>query len=161
MSGTNLITLLPPNLLTKSGYMSTVNVLANKQRVAILFGSNWCSACQNFTPTLVNFYSNITQMYGNNIPIEIIYVSLDKSKQEFDSYYAKMPWTAIPFEQSKQVLNLFGQNFDGSIPQMMIMDVQTSQFIDTDGQNKVHQLKINQQLNDPQSINNLLNFWLK
>lgn len=161
MSATNFISLLPQNLLTKSGYTPTRNVLGNKKRVAIVFGAQWCSACQGFTPTLTTFYSNMKQMYGNNYPIEIIYVSLDKSKQEFENYYAKMPWVTIPFEQTKQVLNLFDQYFDGSIPQLMIIDVQTSQFIDTDGQNKVHQLKINQQLNDPQAINNLLNFWLQ
>lgn len=159
MSATNFINLLPPNLLTKRGYIPTAQVLANKKRVGIYFGSNWCPSCINFTPTLVNLYSNIVQMYGDNIPIEIIYVSLDKSKQEFDNYYAKMPWAAIPFEYAKQVLNLFGQNFDGSIPQLMIIDVQTCQFIDSNAHNTVHQLKNNRQINDPNSIINLINNW--
>jgi nucleoredoxin len=44
---------------------------------------------------LANVYKHLK---NENKKIEIIYISSDKSQQEFDDNFAEMPWLAIPFD---------------------------------------------------------------
>eukprot|EP00045_Choanoeca_perplexa_P001209 m.18388 g.18388 ORF g.18388 m.18388 type:complete len:166 (-) comp10800_c0_seq1:115-612(-) len=65
--------------------------------VGIYFSAHWCPPCRGFTPKLAEFYKSL-QASGK--PFEIIFVSSDRSPQEFGSYLQEMPWLAVPFAQS-------------------------------------------------------------
>lgn len=70
----------------------TSEVVGNQKFVLLYFSASWCPPCKRFSPILVEFYNK----HAKEEKIEIVYVSSDKSIQEFQQYYNKMPWTAIP-----------------------------------------------------------------
>ena len=67
--------------------------LASAEIIGIYFSAHWCPPCRQFTPKLVKTYN---AMKSRGAPIEILFISADKSKEEFDSYFASMPWIAHP-----------------------------------------------------------------
>ena len=157
---TNLTNLISQRLLTKTGVTSTSDHLRDKKRVAFYFSSGSCSHCRTFTPQLSQFYSIVNQLYPNK-PLEIIFVSLDGSQREFNDYYNKMLWTAIPHDQSAHVLKLFNGYFNGSVPHVLICDVSTSNIIDNEAYEKLYSLFNTNKIQDVNEINNLLNIWFK
>jgi hypothetical protein len=64
-----------------------------------------CSPCKGFTPGLVEFYKKSRDEKN----FEVIFVSMDKSEEDFKKYYAEMPWLALSFEakQIKVYLHLY------------------------------------------------------
>lgn len=86
--------LVGSKLLTKAGgeLESTDKLLAGKELILLYFSANWCPPCQIFSPRLIEFYKKSAEK-GN---FEVIYVSSDKTVTEFESYYGRMPWLAIP-----------------------------------------------------------------
>merc|ERR1712199_73167 len=64
----------------------------SKPYVGLYFSAHWCPPCRQFTPMLVDAYKK--HLKAKNL--EVIFVSADKSPQEFAEYYGTMPWLAIP-----------------------------------------------------------------
>jgi nucleoredoxin len=55
--------------------------------------------------------------------LEIIFVSSDRDSTSFNSYYKKMPWLALPFNEASTVGRSLGQKFGVSgIPTLVILD---------------------------------------
>ena len=52
-----------------------------------------CPPCQEFTPIFADLY-NETNADGKQF--EVIFFSGDKTQEEYDKYYADMPWLALP-----------------------------------------------------------------
>jgi nucleoredoxin len=67
----------------------------NGKFVAFYFSASWCPPCQGFTPQLGETYKSIV---ASGQEFEIIFVSSDRSEDEFKQYYQKMPFAALPFE---------------------------------------------------------------
>lgn len=70
------------------------NPLKEKQMVCLFFGAGWCPICQTFLPKLIEFYNEV------NIEekvLEIIYISKDKTKEDFDEFIKEMPWLCMEF----------------------------------------------------------------
>jgi thiol-disulfide isomerase/thioredoxin len=61
----------------------------------IYFSAEWCGPCKQFTPMLIKAYETLK---ARGVQFEVIYVSADKTKEEFDKYSATMPWLALPYE---------------------------------------------------------------
>ena len=158
MSSSSFLNLLPQTLQTKNGPRYTRDVLNGKKKVAMYFSASWCSACVAFTPKLTQYYSNTGKIYGSN-PVEIIWVSLEKDPQKHNEYYQKMPWTALSQSDAAQMISLFGQSFDGSIPYLAIVDIDTSNIIDNDAYSKISNLVTSSGVNNPQEIAKLLDLW--
>eukprot|EP00798_Chlamydomonas_sp_ICE-L_P011141 gene11141-18759_t len=86
--------------------------------VGLYFSAHWCPPCKSFTPKLAQVYDDVLK---KDLPFEIIFVSSDKSKSEFDRYYAEMPWTAVPFTSSA-VRSKLGKTFGlQGIPTLVIV----------------------------------------
>ena len=86
--------------------------------VGILFSGSWCGPCKQFLPHLVKAYENLR---AQNKDFEIVFVSADKNQEEFDAYFAKMPWLAVPFSDEKprsELSQLFGVK---GIPTLVIL----------------------------------------
>ena len=62
--------------------------------LGLFFSSEWCPPCKNFLNMLKDFYSEVN-IDGKEC--EIMYVSMDKSEDEFRDHYSQMPWLTIPF----------------------------------------------------------------
>jgi len=61
------------------------DVLKNKAGVGFYFSAHWCPPCRQFTPRLAQAYAD-SRNPGSGNGIEIIFVSSDRTEQEFLSY---------------------------------------------------------------------------
>ena len=52
-----------------------------------------CPPCRDFTPVFADLYNELN---ADEKVIEVLFVSGDKTQEEYDSYYAEMPWLAFP-----------------------------------------------------------------
>ena len=53
----------------------------------------------NETSKLVPIYEQITASKGGDF--EVVFVSFDKNEEDFNAYFATMPWLAIPFSDAE------------------------------------------------------------
>lgn len=67
--------------------------------IGLYFSAKWCIPCVNFTPKLVTIYHKIKQTLSNE-DFEIVFISSDRDQESFESYFATMPWLALPFGDS-------------------------------------------------------------
>ena len=68
----------------------------------LYFSAHWCPPCRKFTPILATAYnahdlSSRDGNTGNDVAttadeIEVIFISLDSVKSEYDAYRSNMPW---------------------------------------------------------------------
>ena len=94
--------MLSANLVDKQGRPATLDVQGKV--IALYFSAHWCPPCRHFTPRLGKSYEsrkNSRAQQGLPQDFEVIFVSADKSKEEFNNYFSQM---AFPF----------AVNFDGS-----------------------------------------------
>ncbi|ORC90181.1 tryparedoxin [Trypanosoma theileri] len=123
-------------LLSKSGEVP-LSSLAGKT-VFFYFSASWCPPCRGFTPTLVEFY----EKFHSSKNFEVVLVSWDEEASEFETYYGKMPWLALPFANRSEVEAL-GRAFDvDSIPRLVAVNADTGAVVSTRGRERL--------LNDPE-----------
>lgn len=67
--------------------------------ICLLFSANWCRPCRTFTPLLVQLYNTLQK---RDEKLEIIFISLDHDKNEFEQYLQTMPWLAAPYDTELQ-----------------------------------------------------------
>jgi nucleoredoxin len=96
--------------------------------IALYFSASWCPPCQRFTPILTEFYKTAKK---SKLGFEIVYVSSDRSIEEFEEYYGKMPWLAIPSKEgSAQIKTKLAESLGVSgIPALAVIDTKTGEFI--------------------------------
>jgi nucleoredoxin len=121
--------LLGPKLLTKVGAPSkpTAELMKGKELVALYFSASWCPPCKAFSPVLADFYKSCAEKSG----LAIVYISSDKTVEEFEGYYSKMPYLAIPCQEGcAAIKNNLAQTLGiQGIPVLIVLDVQTGEFI--------------------------------
>lgn len=71
--------------------------------LGLYFSAHWCPPCRSFTPELARKYTKYKQQYPS---FEIVFVSSDRSENDFDSYFSEMPWLALPFNEEGKKVNL-------------------------------------------------------
>jgi len=121
--------ILGPKLLTKAGKpeQDTAKLFKDKEILCLYFSASWCPPCKAFSPILGDFYNAIAKQ-GK---LEIVFVSSDRTIPEFEGYYKKMPYLAIPSTPgSAQIKNSLAQqlNIQG-IPMLIVLDAKTGDFI--------------------------------
>ncbi|KAE8731405.1 DC1 domain-containing protein isoform 3 [Hibiscus syriacus] len=87
--------LLDPTLTRKVPIDSLIG-----KTVGLYFSAQWCIPCSKFTPKLISIYHKIRQSLeekGGGDDFDIVFVSCDRDQSSFVSYYATMPWLALPF----------------------------------------------------------------
>lgn len=90
-----LSNLFPSQLLSRrSASVSTREALAGKV-IGVYFSAHWCGPCRNFTPKLAALYN---ECKASSRPFEVVFCSGDNSEDEFNSYFASMPWLAINYD---------------------------------------------------------------
>lgn len=100
----------------------TVDSLAGKT-VGLYFSAQWCPPCLKFTPKLISVYQKIKQTLAEgkeDEDFEIVLVSSDHDQAAFESYFATMPWLALPF--GDQTIKELTRYFDiRAIPWLVIL----------------------------------------
>lgn len=62
--------------------------------VGLYFGAHWCPPCCAFTKKLREVYNELTTLRPGSL---VIFISMDRSKEEFQASLTAMPWFAIPY----------------------------------------------------------------
>ena len=92
----------------------------------LYFSAHWCPPCRAFTPKLAEFYKTTKGK------VEIVFISSDNTKPEFEEYFGLMPWLALPFD-ARTEKDVLAQKFkvDG-IPMLVLIDAE-GKVITTEG----------------------------
>ena len=83
----------------------------------LYISAKWCPLCVTFTPVLIDFYNEI------NIEeklLEIIFISRDKTKDEFEEVYKEMPWLAFQYGDSRMKKLIEAHDVKG-IPVLIVL----------------------------------------
>jgi len=109
--------LLGSEFLGKEGMVGRPGI--EGKTLGVYFSAHWCGPCRGFTPTLSKVYNKLKEKGQNDF--EIIFVSGDRSKSEFDEYHSEMPWLAIPFGDKR--IEQLNQRFEvNGIPHLVILN---------------------------------------
>jgi len=73
---------------------SPLRPLRSPPQLGLYFSAHWCPPCKAFTPKLIDTYKALKK--GGRDDFEFIFVSSDRSTEEFTDYFKTMPWIAIP-----------------------------------------------------------------
>lgn len=107
------------NLIRNDGTSVPVAYLSELKYVLLYFSAHWCPPCQRFTPKLVEFYKVLRNEHKD---VDIVYLSSDKSEAEFNQYFAKMPWLALPFDERNIKTKLSGKFKVEGIPTLLLLN---------------------------------------
>mmetsp|Transcript_70111 Transcript_70111/g.222256 ORF Transcript_70111/g.222256 Transcript_70111/m.222256 type:complete len:328 (+) Transcript_70111:38-1021(+) len=103
--------------------------------LALYFSAVWCGPCQAFTPVLSDKYSSLK---ADGKKFQVVFVSSDKSQEDFDGYFKKMPWLALPFAQ-RDVKKMLSRKFKvRGIPTLVLLAADGS-VISTEGREEIMQ----------------------
>ena len=119
-------------LVDKSGATYGKEKLAGKA-IGLYFSAHWCPPCRAFTPTLAKYYEE-----GLKDKMELVFVSSDRDKDQYQEYLNEMPWLALPFDKRKQkeeLSEIFGVE---GIPSFCIID-ENGMLITDNGRSKVEE----------------------
>lgn len=103
----------------KEGNKVTLEDLKKNTHLALYFSAHWCGPCRNFTPKLAKLYNAMVERYkneGKEQDFAFIFVSSDRTVEDFKSYYSEMPWYALDKEAENFALikatlsSMFGVN---------------------------------------------------
>jgi len=131
MTTTAFTQLLGDKLQSQDGTVGTVDALAGKH-VALYFSAHWCPPCKRFTPELAKSYESHLKAKG----LEIVFVSSDRDEDAFNSYYAEMPWLALPYAERDLKAKLSKKFKVSGIPTLVVLD-ESGELITADGREAV------------------------
>ncbi|GKZ00387.1 hypothetical protein MPSEU_000991700 [Mayamaea pseudoterrestris] len=147
--------LLGPKLLKSiNDSTSTSSLLKDTKLVGLYFSAHWCPPCQSFTPILKKFYENTSRQ-----DIQFVYISSDKTLDEFKNYYGSMPWLAVPTdaEAAKLKGELATKIRLMGIPTLVILDAKTGHFITNQARQQVYDARVSTTKDDAQKV---VDVWL-
>ena len=106
--------------------------LKTSKLIGVYFSAHWCPPCRGFTPQLVQFYNEVNKTEQT---MEIVFVTSDRSEEDFNNYFKEMPWIALPFgdERIQSLKTLFSVR---GIPMFVVMKSDGT-LITQDGRNDV------------------------
>lgn len=87
----------------------TADLLKGKNAVAIYFSASWCGPCKQFTPVLAQLYKSLNK---KGKKFEVVWLSRDRSSEEFLSYYQQMPWLAVTLQNVQPVLEKLAPKYE-------------------------------------------------
>lgn len=107
-------------LVTKSGAKAPADALKGKV-IALYFSAQWCPPCRAFTPNLRKFYETLK---ADNQPIEIVFVSFDRSEKDFKDYFENLhgDWLAVDYNAKESVEDLRDRYQALMIPSLLVVD---------------------------------------
>ncbi|XP_064651361.1 tryparedoxin-like [Lineus longissimus] len=100
--------------------------------LGLYVSASWCGPCRKFTPQLVAFYNRMRAKVGSNF--QVIFISRDKTEDEFRDYFAAMPWLAMPYNKEKADVIKTKLEIK-SIPSFILFDSESGKIIQKNGRN--------------------------
>jgi thioredoxin-related protein len=80
----------------------------NDKYILLYFGASWCGSCNSISGENGNG-TNIHNKLKEDL--SIIYISYDKTEEDFNKYIQKMPWFFIPYKQNSKERSKFLDKF--------------------------------------------------
>ena len=82
---------------TKTGDVKPQDAFANAKMIGIYFSMHNCPPCRQFTPIFAELFNEVNKETENGKrEFEVVFVSGDKTDDEYNEYYGEMPWYALP-----------------------------------------------------------------
>ena len=85
-------------LKSKKGDVSPADAFSGPKVICVYFSMHNCPPCREFTPVFAELYKETNE---SERLIEVVFVSGDKTQEEYDKYYDEMPWLALPFRDAR------------------------------------------------------------
>ena len=74
-------------------------VFEGTKYVGLFFSADWCPPCKLMMRPLKNFYTDANL---EKRQFEVLFVSSDKQKDQWNEHYKQMPWLALQFDSPKR-----------------------------------------------------------
>eukprot|EP01012_Entosiphon_sulcatum_P014051 TRINITY_DN19176_c0_g1_i1.p2 TRINITY_DN19176_c0_g1~~TRINITY_DN19176_c0_g1_i1.p2 ORF type:complete len:331 (+),score=76.99 TRINITY_DN19176_c0_g1_i1:115-1107(+) len=87
-------------VVDNKGEVTPVSRLRELDAIGLYFSAHWCPPCRLFTPQLVEAYKRYTGARG--LRFDILFVTSDKTQQQFDEYFREMPWKGLAFSDARK-----------------------------------------------------------
>jgi nucleoredoxin len=95
------------------------NKLAKVPVILLYFGACWSSLCKDLTPYLILAYNQINR---DSKLLEVLYLSLDPTENQFRESFREMPWLAIS-RRNIDIIEDFRNTYSvSSIPELILID---------------------------------------
>lgn len=108
------------NLLKLEGKSLKKFELANQPKKYFVFyyTASWCGPCQQFTPSLVEFYEK-----NKNENFELVLITSDQDEESMEDYAKdkKMPWPQLKLKKAQAFKKEFQHGVTG-IPSLIVCD---------------------------------------
>jgi len=113
-------------LINKSGKEVNASKELGSKIVFLYFSAHWCPPCRYFTPKFAEEYNTLKKDQRN---VEVIFVSSDRSTEDWKEYYGEMPWLALDFDQ-RELKDSLGNTFEcKGIPYLVWLNPKTGEII--------------------------------
>ncbi|PVH35814.1 hypothetical protein PAHAL_7G284900 [Panicum hallii] len=101
--------------------------------IGLYFGAHWCPPCRAFTKQLMEVYNELKILRPGSF--EVIFISIDRSKEEFQASLSAMPWLAIPYSDTatQELTRVFAIK---GIPALLILGLD-GKVLKTDGRTAI------------------------
>jgi thiol-disulfide isomerase/thioredoxin len=127
--------LLGTRLQTHFGaLLDTADALENATMVGLYFAAEWCAPCFKFMPKFSASYENHLKTKG----LKVIVISADKSLDEFNTYFNKMPYgfLALPYDDRDLQKQLIQKYEVAGFPTLVFLNLK-AQTVTKDGKKKI------------------------
>lgn len=130
--------LLGANVVDDKKHSVPVSSFSGKGKVVgLYFSAHWCPPCRGFTPTLGEFYVKMKVSHPDIF--EVVFVSSDRDEGQWASYFAEMPWLALPFNDRGRKDTIASKFGISGIPTLVLLDAETGATINANARMDVVQ----------------------
>eukprot|EP01065_Artemidia_motanka_P000909 TRINITY_DN1042_c0_g1_i1.p1 TRINITY_DN1042_c0_g1~~TRINITY_DN1042_c0_g1_i1.p1 ORF type:complete len:4224 (+),score=1358.75 TRINITY_DN1042_c0_g1_i1:274-12672(+) len=107
------------------GTCAPEDIASGAEVIGVLFAGAWCGPCQRFVPRLARQYEPLKER-----GLSVVFVSGDKSREEFDEHHSKMPWPAVPYNLAEPITRALGVQ---ALPTVLLFNARDGTLITRDG----------------------------
>jgi len=100
----------------------------------LYFSASWCPPCKKVTPRLMEFYQK------SPASVEVLFISADKSEEEYQKYANTMPWLSIDYRDQVLIDALRTRYYVEGIPAVVV--------VSRDGE-LIHENAVDKLMRDP------------
>ena len=128
---------------------SSTDALKELDYIGVYFAAHWAPESKQFTPILVKSYSKIHEVVRekhHKHRWDIIYVSAERSQDDYDAVFAEMPWKALPFndDRTEALRKMFGVDSPTAQstsfqPRLAIVDAKSGEIVSANVCDKLQQ----------------------
>ncbi|XP_046576930.1 tryparedoxin-like [Haliotis rubra] len=125
----SVVELLGDSLVDGNGQkVDPVSLTKERTVVGLYFGAQWCPPCRQFTKQLLAFFNHMASS-KQDVALQLVYLSSDEEKEDFDEYFSTMPWLAVDFEH-REVEARVSKHFNiVGLPTLILIDGATGDII--------------------------------